>query len=150
MPNSPHWSKGSVSCRLEWRPSRLLRASLVLLGGLGAFCVLVSEMPRMAAWPLAVLAFLYGVHLARHEGARPARAVWFPGDGRAPTVDGQPVGAVQVTWRGPLAFMRWRDRAGRWQRLAWWPDTLPAPMRRELRLAASSTDAVRRRAGVAP
>ncbi|WAC63699.1 hypothetical protein OVA13_02600 [Pseudoxanthomonas sp. SL93] len=104
----------------------------------------------MAAWPLAVLAFLYGVHLARHEGARPARAVWFPGDGRAPTVDGQPVDAVQVTWRGPLAFMRWRDRAGRWQRLAWWPDTLPAPMRRELRLAASSTDAVRRRAGVAP
>ncbi|MEL1264198.1 hypothetical protein [Pseudoxanthomonas putridarboris] len=151
MSRSHRWSNGSVSCRLEWRPSRLLQAALVLLGGLAALSVLASEMPRPAAWPSGALAAGYGMLLARREGRRPRRQLWFPGDGRAVMVDGKPVEAVHVAWRGPLAFVKWREvAAGSWQRLAWWPDTLPARTRRELRLAAGDSDASRRSAGMAP
>lgn len=150
MPHSQRWSNGSVNCRLEWRPSRLLQGLLVALAAAAAFSVLVSEMPRMAAWPLAVLALAHGIWLARREGRKPRRALWFPGDGRAATVDGQRVEEAQVTWRGPLAFVRWRVGAGRWQRLAWWPDTLPARTRRELRLAAGQGDASRQGPRMAP
>ena len=57
---------------------------------------------------------------------------------------------VQLQWRGPLAFMAWRDPAGRRMRLAWWPDTLPSRWRRELRLAADRACTARRRPSVAP
>lgn len=150
MAHSHRWSNGSASCRLEWRPSRLLQAGLLVLGTLAAFCVVASEMPRIAAWPLALMAALYGLLLARREARRPMLAFWFPGDGRPATVDGQRVEHVQVTWRGPLAFVRWRAGAGRWQRHAWWPDTLPPRARRELRLATGQPAAVRHRAGMAP
>lgn len=42
-------------------------------------------------------------------------------------VDGLPVDALDLHWRGPLAFLRYRDATGRRQRLAWWPDTLRVP-----------------------
>jgi toxin CptA len=57
-------------------------------------------------------------------------------DGTAVSVDGARVEDFTVHWRGPLAFARWRDGQGGVHRLAWWPDTLPASARRELRLAA--------------
>ena len=40
MRNSPRWWNGSVNCRLEWRPSRLWQALLILLGVLAAVAVL--------------------------------------------------------------------------------------------------------------
>ncbi|HZF97715.1 MAG TPA: hypothetical protein VEY92_05645 [Pseudoxanthomonas sp.] len=74
----------------------------------------------------------------------------FPGDGRPASVDDLPVDAMRVAWRGPLAFARWQDRNGRIRRLAWWPDTLPAGKRRELRLAADAAPAAQRRRPMAP
>ena len=53
-------------------------------------------------------------------------------------VDGHRVDAVDLHWRGPLAFLGWTDGQGDRQRLAWWPDTLSRTTRRELRLAANS------------
>jgi len=151
MPNSPRWSNGSVNCRLEWRPSRLLQALLILLGLLGAMSVLASEMPGLFAWPLAVASLGYGAWRARREGRLERLAFWFPGNGRPPTVDGRPMLDAHLQWRGPLAFLRWRACAGgRWRHAAWWPDTLPAPQRRELRLAAGDGDAGRHRRDRAP
>jgi toxin CptA len=151
MRNSPRWWNGSVNCRLEWRPSRLLQALLILLGVLAAVAVLASEMPRPFAWPGAFAALGHGAWRARREGRSPRRLFWFPGDGRLPTVDGTPMLDARLLWRGPLAFLRWRERAGgRWRRAAWWPDTLPAPQRRELRLAAGDGDAGRHRRDRAP
>jgi toxin CptA len=66
------------------------------------------------------------------------------------TLDGQPIDNVRLQWRGPLAFLFWRDRQGRPQRLSWWPDTLPAASRRELRLAASCLEAARSHRQMAP
>jgi toxin CptA len=151
MRNSPRWSNGSVNCRLEWRPSRLLQALLILLGVLGAVSVLASEMPRPFAWPIAIGALAYGGWRARREGQKARLAFWFPGNERAPTVDGTAMHEVRLHWRGPLAFLRWREReVGRWRYVAWWPDTLPALQRRELRLAAGEGGAGRHRRDRAP
>jgi toxin CptA len=65
-------------------------------------------------------------------------------------LDGQPLDKAEVQWRGPLAFLVWWDRQGRPQRLSWWPDTLPAASRRELRLAAGSLEAARGHRQMAP
>jgi toxin CptA len=151
MRNSLRWSNGSVNCRLEWRPSRLLQAALILLGVLAALSVLASEMPRLFAWPVAIAAIGYGTWRARREGHRHTLFFWFPGNGRPPTVDGRPMVDACLHWRGPLAFLRWREAAGgRWRHAAWWPDTLPVAQRRELRLAAGDEDAGRHRRDRAP
>lgn len=146
MPSSPDLSITSAPChpphesfagRLQWGPSRLLSLALVLMGLLAGLSVIASEMPLTWSIPLALLAASEGVRQARRELARPVRwlvvgtADTLPG----PTMDGQPISELTVQWRGPLAFMRFRDADRRWQRLAWWPDTLDSRGRRELRLA---------------
>ena len=120
------------------------------LAVLAAFSVLVSEMPRVAAWPLALCALMYGGWRARIETRKPHHELVFPGNDLPVMLDGQPIEAVVVQWRGPLAFVSWRGRDGRRQRLAWWPDTLPAMRRRELRLAAGRDLASRHRPAMAP
>lgn len=149
MANSPNSSSVSAPCRLEWRPSRLLCGALILLGVAAALAVLASEMPRGPAWGLAVAAMLQGLRLAWREAGRPVCLWVFPADGRV-TVDGEPVREPRLTWRGPLAILRWRDRKGGRRSLGWWPDTLPAKARRELRLAAGIDDASRDRRPMAP
>lgn len=154
MPNSPHSSPGSAPCRLEWRPSRWLLAALLILSLLAPLSVLGSDLPRPLAWPLAIAAAARGLWLARRESGRAPRqlvlgAARTPG-GPLDTLDGRPLQACHVTWRGPLAFVHVVDRAGRGERLAWWPDTLPPPSRRELRLAAAARAASRRDRPVAP
>ena len=140
---------GTDTGAIAWRPSRWLLAALVLLTLLAPIAILASEMPRIAAWPLAVVACAYGTVLVRREVRRPARMLCFAGNGRV-EVDGEGVDGFELAWRGPLAFARWRDTDGRMQRLAWWPDTLPPAARRELRLAAPETGPARRAASMAP
>ncbi|MET1161544.1 MAG: hypothetical protein ABWY48_03310 [Pseudoxanthomonas sp.] len=140
----------SVSCRLEWRPSRWIIGALLALAVLAMFSILVSDLPRMAAWPLAASALALGVRWARRESRLPIHALVFPGDESPVMLDGLPIQQAQLQWRGPLAFLRWQDRQGRTRRLSWWPDTLSAVNRRELRLAAGSLDASRRRSAMAP
>lgn len=147
MPDSPRWSNASVVCRLEWRPSRWLIAALLALAALAAAAVLASEMPRPVAWPLAALALLEGLRLARRERRRPPRWFEFAGEdapvrmlrpgATAATAswDGLALDAAVVQWRGPLAFLSWRDPEGRRRHRCWLPDTLPPPARRALRLA---------------
>lgn len=150
MPHSIRSSSASAPCRLEWRPSRLLVACLLLLALAAALSVMASEMPRPAAWLLALAASAHGFRLAWRESRRAAcEVVIAPGDA-ASSVDGVPVSALTVRWRGPLACLQWRTADGRSQRLAFWPDTLPAPRRRELRLAAPAAIAARPHASMAP
>ena len=150
MTHSHRLSTAYVSCRLEWRPSRWVIGALLALSLLAAFSVLASAMPRWAAWPLSVSALAYGVWQARREWRLPGRELFFPGNDLPVTLDGQPIDNVKLQWRGPMAFLLWRDRQGRPQRLSWWPDTLPAASRRELRLAAGSREASRHGRAMAP
>ncbi|MFC5595195.1 hypothetical protein [Lysobacter niastensis] len=126
-------SNASATCRLEWRPSLLLVAMLACLGVLAAVSVTLSGVPLAGSLPTAFLAVVEGVRLGRRELRRPARSLVIAGT--TATLDGLPIKDVLVRWRGPMVFMRFRDAQGRWQRLVWWPDTLDARGRRELRLA---------------
>ncbi|MEG3191630.1 hypothetical protein [Lysobacter sp. D1-1-M9] len=144
MPTSRNSSGTSATCRpenkafagrLEWRPSRLLIAALGALGVLAAIALAHSDLPAVLAWPLASAALGYGIWLAWQEARRPVRQLVIADDGARTTIDDIGVAEFTVAWRGPLAFARWTDADGHCQRLVWWPDTLAAAQRRELRLA---------------
>ncbi len=117
---------------------------------LAMLSVLASEMPRVAAWPLALAVLAYGAWLVRREWRRPPLELMFYGSDAPALVDDEPVAEVVLQWRGPLTFLRWRDGNGRRHRLVWWPDTLPVSARRELRLAAPGRKAARGGPSMAP
>lgn len=110
---------------------------VALLTLLAPWSVLASEMPLPLAAPLALLAFAQGIRTRQRYRATPWSRFAWQGDGAVVTCDGEPIHDASLQWRGPLAFLRWRDAQGRIRRRAWWPDTLPVERRRELRLAAS-------------
>jgi len=150
MSNSPHWSSASAPCRFELRPSRWLIAALCLLAALAATSLLASDLPGQVAYPLAVIALGYGAWLAYRESRRRPREVLIRDAGTVVEIGGERVDDFQVDWRGVLAFVRWRDGRGRAHRLVWWPDTLSAASRRELRLAAPVETSPRDPASMAP
>lgn len=148
----PHWMRSSnacAPCRLDWHPSRWLIGALLALGVLAASSILASEMPRGVAMPLAVVALWRGFWLARREAKRPACALVWAAN-QPPRLDGVLLQEAHLTWRGVLAFLQWRDANGRIQRLAWWPDTLRADVRRELKLANAGAGNARSHASMAP
>lgn len=104
-----------------------------LLGWLAAIGALASAMPRWLAWPLATWIVLHAEWSARRGLARPRRELLLSPAG-PPRCDGTAMDQLRVHWRGPWVLLHWREGAVAC-RLAWWPDTLPAPLRRELRLA---------------
>lgn len=135
-------SSPSVNChrteplplRLPWRPSRVLQIALALIGLGAGVSLWLSEMP----WPIALAATPFVVALTVHRIAlerRQASREFLIDAGGVASLDGQPLDAATIRWRGPIAILRWR--AGETARcLLWWPDTLPSAARRELRLAA--------------
>lgn len=127
-------AESSPGC-VDWRPSRLLAAGLVLIGLLAGCAVVASECTPRLAWPLAMLAAGWGAALARRELRRPPRRLRLAG-ARA-WLDDAPIAQARLYWRGPLARLEFRDAQGRRGRLLWWPDSLDAHGRRELRLAAA-------------
>ena len=135
MPISTSWSSASAICQLEWRPSPALAWALRLLGLLGAVAVLNCELPSVVAWPVALVPLAHGAWLGHRHGQQPTRRLWWIA-GRLPELDGIALREAHMHWRGPLVFLRGRDADGRVLRLAWWPDTLPRAVRRELRLVA--------------
>lgn len=134
---------------IPWRPSRWMATTLLLLGALGAASLMASDLPAILAGPAAVLACGAAARLWWRERSRAPMAFVFR-SGAPPVVDGQTVVEFALQWRGPLAFVRWRDGQGRRHHRAWWPDTLQAPQRRELRLAAPPARDAGDRASMAP
>ena len=143
MPNSSPLSIASATCpprpegaagRFQWRPSRGVPAAVLLLGVLAAAGCLFSDLPAPLAWPVALAAVACAIRSARRERRRARLGLVIAADG-AVRIDGRVVEDFGVDWRGPLAVMAWRGADGRVRRRLWLPDTLPAPARRELRLA---------------
>jgi len=150
MSHSIRSSSASAPCRLERRASPLLIAALLALAAAAAFAVLVSEMPRVAAWPMALAALAHGAWVAWREARVVPGEFVVPHAGARATVDGIAVDGLAVRWRGPIAFVQWRDGDGHRRRHVFFPDTLPAARRRELRLAVPAPAPARRAASVAP
>ena len=89
---------------------------------------------------LALAAGAWGVVSARRQRAMPPRLLLVPPGRAAATCDGAPIVDLRFGWRGPLAFACWRDGTGRSHRASWWPDTLDAGMRRELKVVMLRRD----------
>lgn len=141
MPRSHNSCSASTPCRVDWRPSPLALACLLLLALGAAVALLMSDFPRIVAWPLAIAALARGAWLARREQRKlPAQLAW-PGNGPA-LLDGQPLQQPSLHLRGPCVFLHWRE-GRRLRALVWWPDTLDQAQRRELRLAAGGADTSR-------
>jgi len=135
MSNLPRLSTPSASCLLDWRPSRQERMCLWLLTGLAAFSLLRCDLPAALAWPAAGLALLGGGCTLRHSARCTPREFVLTPDLNTCRLDGEPLSQLDLRWRGPLLFVRFKHPAQcRWRHLVFWPDTLPAAKRRELRL----------------
>ncbi|ALS94759.1 hypothetical protein [Xanthomonas oryzae] len=150
MSPTPHSSPISAPCRLEWRPSRWLICAVGVLVGLAVWAVWRSGVPLWAAVSLSAYALLAGGRALRQLLRSPVRQLLVPWAETPASIDGVQVGGLQACWRGPLAVVSWTRADGRRERLHFWPDTLPAPQRRELRLAAQAHAISSRRPLVAP
>jgi toxin CptA len=149
MSNSHKWSNASAPCRIELRGSPAVAAACVVIGVLAAYSLSLSELPAWLAWPGSVACIVRGAQLAMRELSRPALHLILSENALA-NVDGAPVQALRIRWRGPLAFLRWQDAEGRAHRRVLTPDVLTSTSRRELRLAADARPATPRDAAVAP
>lgn len=140
-------SSESSSCRIDWRPSRLLCVALAGLGLLGAIAVGLSGLPPLFKPPLALLALWHGWRLARAEWRQPHRSLLFGAGSEPPMLIAagvrEPVPGARLQLRGSLATLAWRDPAGRPRALRWFADSLSARDRRQLRLRfAAETSAM--------
>jgi toxin CptA len=81
---------------------------LGMIGLFGGFAIFGSEMPRLLAWPLAVIAAGHAAWLARRESRRSRCELVWPMDAE-PMIDGHVLEQVQLHLHGPLAFLHWRD-----------------------------------------
>ena len=149
MSKSTRSSNASAPFQCEWRASRHCAIGLLMLALLAAFAILQAELPARMAWPLAVLACGVGLRDAHRYWRQPTQRVCIPSRRSMASIDGQPVHALRVDWRGPIAFLCWRDPQGRQQRRVFAPDTLDAAQRRELRLAMQRRESVAIAASVA-
>lgn len=135
-------SSASSTCRIDWRPSRWLARGLCLLGLLAGLSLLLSALPASLRWPLAALAVTEGWRLARREQRRPPVTLLVTG-ATVSIMNGSEEGvallAPRLREQGPLTLLCARTPGGRTLRLAWWPDTLDAAGRRQLRLAVAAT-----------
>ena len=149
MPTTPtstsSCSKSAPS--IDWRPSKYVVYAIGAFGPLGAISLLASDLPAAIAWPASVVAVALAWRAAAREARRPPVTVTFPPNA-PPALDGHRLRQSRLQWRGPLAFLQWRD--GRLQGLSWWPDTLPPAARRELRLATGASVTARDGGSVAP
>ena len=110
------------------------------LAVLAPLSLIASDLPRRVAWPAALAVAAWAILDARRHRALPMRQLTIPAGRGAAACDGESIDGLRVGWRGPLAFLHWRDRHGHRHRASFWPDTLPAGMRRELRLAMQRRD----------
>ena len=111
--------------------------------------LLASDLPRPVAWPSAMAVMAWAAFDARRYRALAPRRLAIPAGHGDASCDGERIDALQLGWRGPLAFLSWRHARGRRHRACWWPDTLPAGMRRELKIAMQRRDAASDPASVA-
>lgn len=148
MSKSHRSSSASASCQLEWRPSRWVCTWLWGLSLLAPLALLQSGLPGMLAWPLAGGAWLWATRERRAYRSAPPRRLWVTADASL-QVDGHPQSQWRVHWRGRLAFIAWRAYDGRCHVLAFWPDTLDAAARRELKLATPTAASVSPAVGMA-
>ena len=143
MSKSRRLSSASAQCpplRIEWRPSRHGALALWLLTLLAPFSLLASGLPTGWALALGAPVLLAGVRMTRRYARAPLMPLVIPAGLQPACRDTRPIAGLQVHWRGPLAFLHWRQD-GQSHRIVFFPDTLQAPARRALKLALQRRNA---------
>ena len=136
-------SRSSSSFLIDWRPSRLVCVAHAVLALLASLSLFLSALPPVACG-LGTLAIVVSACSAiRRQAIRPVQVLRIAGDGSWAVLlcAGQPPRLFPKTRlgiRGPMAVLRAWDTEGRSFQCNWWPDTLPAAARRQLRLASGS------------
>lgn len=106
---------------------------------LAAAAVMASGFDPAWRGLLAPAVLLAGLGQAWREWRRPPLSLAWAHDGLW-LADGQGrvrhIRQPRLREQGPLLCLQGRDAAGHHWRAAWWPDTLPRPLRRRLRLLA--------------
>ncbi len=150
MRRRPPSSSVSAPCRLEWRPSGAARLALAGLVPCLWFSLFLSALPAWAMVLAGALACGMAVKEARQLARQPPRQLLLPWGTAPACVDGRPVADLRIEWMGPLVRVSWRRGPRGRNGLLFWPDTLPPPRRRELRLAARSRVVSSSRPAMAP
>lgn len=148
MQKLPRSSNVFAACRLEWRPSCVPRLWLGALAGLVPCALMASAMPLALAFALSLPAFALAQWQRRQYCRAPSRVLLLRASGPL-QVDEALFFDWRLLWRGPLVCVQWRAPGRRWQGLSFWPDTLPAPLRRELRLLLPADTAISAAAAMA-
>ena len=134
-----HSSNALPTCRVDWRPSRLLAVAISLLGSLALSSLRLSALPGSVMSALAALIVIHSAVSIRNELRRePFTLIWAGGEDAAVlnfASGAQSLSGPRLLIRGPLAAMRGKDDSGRVRTYLWWPDTLSSAARRQLRLA---------------
>lgn len=146
----PSSSLPSDPFRLELSPSRWELRALLLVAVLALLAVWLCGLPGPVRLALAAGVCGWSAWCAQRLRRGRVLTLLLPWSPQLPAqIDGVPVGELRIAWRGPLAALGWRQgRRMHWRLL--WPDTLPPPVRRELRLAAQARGVSRKRRPVAP
>ena len=119
------------------------------LAVLAPLSLIASDLPGRVAWPAALAVAAWAILDAGRHRALPMRQLTIPAGRGAAACDGESIDGLRVGWRGPLAFLQWRDCHGHRHRASFWPDTLPAGMRRELKIAMQRREAASDRPSMA-
>jgi toxin CptA len=136
-------SRSSSSFLIDWRPSRWLCLAQGVLALLAVLSLFLSALPLVAC-VLGALAIFFSASTAiRRLATRPAQVLRIAGDGSWVVLlcVGRPprlFSKARLGLRGPIASLQARDAEGHAIQWNWWPDTLPAASRRQLRLASGS------------
>ena len=136
-------SRSSSSFLIDWRPSRLLCLAHGALALLAVLSLFLSALPPVAC-VLGTLAIVVSAWAAiRRLATLPAQVLRIAGDGSWVVLlcVGRPprlFSRARLALRGPMASLQATDAEGRAIQWNWWPDTLAAASRRQLRLASGS------------
>lgn len=122
--------------------------ALAVLTVCACLATLLSELPAPLAWIAIPGLLIAGARMILSESRRPRRALVIDAGGTV-RLDGRRLDAPRLHWRGPIVRLDWRE-GGRRHSLMWWPDTLPSPRRRELRLASAALATPPRAESMAP
>ncbi|HMB57320.1 MAG TPA: hypothetical protein VKM35_08945 [Arenimonas sp.] len=144
----------SLSCRIDWRRSRLFCAGLSLMIALALVSIWLSALPAWLMYLTALMSIAHGLFVLRREWQRPDGTVLIRSDDDVALLNfgagAESWHGVTIRFRGPVGSLTGCDGNGRHRHLRWWPDTLPAASRRNLRLVADRQAQASLRAAALP
>ncbi len=132
-------SDASATCRLEWRRSRWLPVALCVLAAAAVASLWLSKLPLIACVAGSVVVCGYIGWLLLRELHRSECVLTWQGSDADWQVESdggtESLRQVDASFRGGLVVLTLAEANGKRRRYAWWPDTLDACGRRDLRLA---------------